>query len=362
MTDISKNTTELIPDKDAATPLYLQLADSLRNRIIDGEYLPGYRFPTEPEFAASLGINHQTLRKSLKILSDQNLIAQQRGKGTFVIYKTEKLYRIALDIGFHYTDPHAAAILAGIQSAFNAIRCELIFFSKKDGSDLYRSFKKSGADMLICAALLPEELEQLKRKEFDDVPCVVINARPEDVGGRLCVDVQRDPIRSAVEKLAEEGHRRIGYISHAVKTSNMQDRDSSFRENIKRFGLDDSPDLFFDGIEGMRSFQMGVSGAEALLSLKNPPTAIICPGRSIATGAWQKIMEMGLRIPEDVSVIGYDLPEWVNPKFSTLFHPHSEIAEYAAKLLLSKMNGSLLEEMKFEVKLIDRGSISKPRR
>ena len=359
--NVSEKKMELIPDKNAATPLYLQLADSIRNRIIDGEYAPGYRFPTEPEFAASLGINHQTLRKSLKILSSQNLIVQQRGKGTFVIYRTEKLYRVALDIGFHYTDPHAVAILAGIQSAFNALRCELIFFSKKEGQDLYRSFKKSGADMLICAALLPEELEQLKRKEFDDVPCVVINARPENVGGRLCVDVQPDPIRPAIEKLAAEGHRKVGYISHAKKTSNMQDRDLSFRENVKRFGMVESPDLFYNGIAGTSSFQMGVNGAEALLSLKDLPTAIICPGRAIATGAWQKIMEMGLRIPQDISVIGYDLPEWVNPKFSTLFHPHYEIAEYAGKQLLSKMNGSPLEERKFEVKLIDRGSISKPR-
>ena len=360
--NISEKATRLIPDKGVATPLYLQLADSLRNRIIDGEYAPGYRFPTEPEFAASLGINHQTLRKSLKILSDQNLIAQQRGKGTFVIYRTEKLYRVALNIGFNSTDPHASAILAGIQSAFNSLRCELIFFSKKDGEDLYRSFKNTGADMLISAALLPEALEQLKRKEFDDVPCVVINARPEDVGGRLCVDVQRDPIRPAIEKLAAEGHRRIGYISSADKTSNMQSRDISFRENVKRLGLDDSPELFYEGKLGTNAFYLGAQSVEAFFSLKNPPTAIICPGRVIATGAWQKIMEMGLKIPQDISIIGYDLPEWVNPKFSTLFHPHYEIAEYAGKLLLSKMNGTPLEEKKFEVKLIDRGSISKPRR
>ena len=360
--DISEKMKKLIPDKDAGTPLYLQLADSLRNRIIDGEYAPGYRFPTEPEFAASLGINHQTLRKSLKILSDQNLIAQQRGRGTFVIYRTEKVYRVALNIGFRHTDSQSAAILAGVQSAFSSLRCKPIFFSEKEGQDLYRSFKESEADMLICAALLPEELEQLKRKEFDDVPCVVINARPEDVGGKLCVNVQRDPIRPAIEKLAAEGHRRIGYISGAGKTSNMQDRDLSFRVSVRRFGLDESPDLFCGGIEGMNYFQMGVRGAEALLSLKDPPTAIICPGRAIATGAWQRLMEMGLRIPRDISVIGYDLPEWVNPKFSTLFHPHYEIAEYAGKLLISKMNGSPLEEKKFEVKLIDRGSISKPRR
>ena len=174
--------------------------------------------------------------------------------------------------------------------------------------------------------------------------------------------VQRDPIRPAVEKLVAEGHRRIGYISSTNKTSNMQSRDASFRENVKRFGLDDSPGLFYEGIRGTEAFHLGAQGVEAFFSLKNPPTAIICPGRMIATGAWQKIMEMGLKIPQDISIIGYDLPEWVNPKFSTLFHPHYEVAEYAGKLLLSKVSGKPLEEKKFQVKLIDRGSISKPRR
>ena len=90
---------DLIIDKTIATPLYIQVANSLREKILTGKYQEGYRFPTEPEFAAMLGINHQTLRKSFQILSEQNLITQQRGKGTFVTCNTDRLYKIAVTWG-----------------------------------------------------------------------------------------------------------------------------------------------------------------------------------------------------------------------------------------------------------------------
>ena len=89
MVSIVKKTRRIVP-------LYLQTAEQLRSRILNGVYPKGSALPSESELAASFGINHITLRKGLRVLADQNLIVQQHGRGTFVTYAPEENLRIGL--------------------------------------------------------------------------------------------------------------------------------------------------------------------------------------------------------------------------------------------------------------------------
>ena len=86
-----------------AIPIYRQIAESLRQSILSGEFKEGCKLPSESEFAKELGINHLTLRKSLQILSEQKLITQRQGKGTFVNpgcgYEKRRRYMLLLNAG-----------------------------------------------------------------------------------------------------------------------------------------------------------------------------------------------------------------------------------------------------------------------
>ena len=355
---------DLIIDKTIATPLYIQVANSLREKILTGKYQEGYRFPTEPEFAAMLGINHQTLRKSFQILSEQNLITQQRGKGTFVTCNTDRLYKIAVTWGKSKSNAgvYSTAIIAGVSEAFKAYRYEICHLNKIPGKSLYEQFTETNADMLIVAILNPQDEEMIRDPRFDNVPLAVINGDSETLSGRMNVSVQKDPLHDAVQRLAELGHRRIGYITLYEKTTSLLKRDNSYLNNMKKLGLD-CPELIWEAPAGTTHYDAGMIGAEYLTSLKDPATAIVCPGSVISMGGWQKLTAAGYRIPEDVSIIGYDLPEWVNPYFSTMAHPHKEIAEYCGQTLLNFiLKGEYLPEKEFRVTLNDRGSIAKVRK
>ena len=67
-----------------AKPRYLQISDDLRQRIVEGEFQYGERFPTERELENALGADRKTIRKSLTILTDEGLLVRLKGKGTFV--------------------------------------------------------------------------------------------------------------------------------------------------------------------------------------------------------------------------------------------------------------------------------------
>lgn len=341
-------------------PIFRQIVRHIRADIVSGKLTDGEKLPPEPELAAFLGTSRSTLRKSLKELEALQLVVQRKGRGSFVTYQGEKLYRIAV-MGIHYDDDFFDnMVLSGLQDAFAGIRYELVFIDARDASiDLLKVFQRANADALILVAQTMPVLKQLSKKCFSAIPCMAINAHSAEIGNRPAVDTGNAPLRPAVERLAELGHKRIGYISVECKTSNMMDRDKSFLDSVRELGLDSAPGLF--RCSGGEYYEVGYREANNLFSLAKPPTALICPGRSIALGAWQALMERRLKIPDDVSLVGFDVPQWANPYLSTLIQPHREMAEYAGRMLLANLRSAdRIEDKVFDVYLDDRGSMKCP--
>lgn len=348
-------------NKNTSVPVYIQIADGLRDLIMDGIYTPGFRFPAESDFAAELGINHQTLRKSFRILAEEKLIQQKRGKGTFVTYEAEPLYRIAV-VGYDMRTSSGAKWLSGLYEAFSEIRHEFVFFPvvNESGKSLKELFFDSKAEALVLYGQPTGILQQLSDPELISTPSVVINAKPSETGNRPCVDVLPNPIRPAVEHLAKLGHRRIGFISRGDKTSNLLERERSFLNSVEEFGLEKSPDLivFSDGTH----FESGMECALKLVSGDNPVSAIICSGPTITAGALYGLMKNGIRIPEDVSLIGYDIAVSSNPYISTLIQPQREMAYCAGKMLIDLLRKKKVRNTEiFQVQFEDRGSTDKPK-
>ena len=347
--------------KNTSVPVYIQIADGLRDRIMDGVYTPGFRFPAESDFAAELGINHQTLRKSFRILAEEKLIQQKRGKGTFVTYEAEPLYRIAV-VGYDMRTSSGAKWLAGLYEAFSEIRHEFVFLPLvyETGKTLKERFYESKAEALVLYGQTPEILQQLSDPELISVPSVVINAKPSETGNRPCVDVLPNPLRPAVEHLVKLGHRRIGLITRSDKTSNLLERERSFLNSLQEFCLENSPELIVSS-EGTH-FESGMECALKLVKGKNPVTAIICSGPTITSGAMYGLMKDGIRIPEDVSLIGYDISVSSNPFISTLIQPQYEMAHYAGKMLIDLLRKKTVQNTEiFQVQFEDRGSTGKPK-
>jgi LacI family xylobiose transport system transcriptional regulator len=144
---------------------------------------------------------------------------------------------------------------------------------------------------------------------------------------------------AATRHLLELGHRRIGVIGGPSRLLCSRARLDGFRAAMETAGVPIDPALVRSGnfhIEG------GYDNGMALLRLPDPPTAIFAGSDLQALGLYEAARELGVLIPGDLSVVGYDdLPvaRWVGPPLTTIRQPLTEMAEAAARLVISISRG-----------------------
>ena len=145
--------------------------------------------------------------------------------------------------------------------------------------------------------------------------------------------------RLAMDHLLSLGHRRIGLISGNEHMSHSLKRVSGYREGLLTAGLPLDPNL---EVEGDFTQKAGFSAARTLLNLQLPPTAIFAVNDVSAFGAIEAIKDHGLRVPEDISVIGFDdIPQasQVYPPLTTIRQPLLEMGSAGTRLLLGLIQG-----------------------
>lgn len=163
---------------------------------------------------------------------------------------------------------------------------------------------------------------------------------------------------AATEHLQALGHRRIALISGPARLQCSRARKDGYRSAMTAAGLP-VPEEFV--LEGDFSHEAGERAAHHLLDLHCPPTALFAGNDQQALGAYQAIRDRGLRIPDDISVVGFDdLPvaRWANPPLTTIRQPLPEMAAHAMRMLLHYLDEGSFETHRFELatELVRRGS------
>jgi LacI family transcriptional regulator len=141
--------------------------------------------------------------------------------------------------------------------------------------------------------------------------------------------------RDVVKYLKSLGHRRVGFITGNLEVASGRERLASFRSEASSLGLDADECLIAEGdfkVEG------GASAARQLLSLEDPPTAVFASSDLEAFGVIRVAREMGISIPRDLSLVGFDdIPEASNvtPPLTTVRQPMRDMGLLAAEMLIS---------------------------
>lgn len=161
----------------------------------------------------------------------------------------------------------------------------------------------------------------------------------------------------SVDHLWTLGHRRIGLIAGPIGNRPSDIRARGFIQAMRQRGADISAESI---IRHVYSIEGGVAAASALIAA-DPPTAIIAASDEMALGAIRAIRRSGRRVPEDISVVGYDdaLPlEFTDPPLTTVRQPLDRLAQAAVSLLtrLIKQQAPARGELLFEPELIIRSS------
>ncbi|MER7797555.1 LacI family DNA-binding transcriptional regulator [Microbacterium sp. NPDC096154] len=207
--------------------------------------------------------------------------------------------------------------------------------------------------------------DELDRLRAAGVPLVRL-----DAAGNVAADTAQVGVtnwagmRDATQHLIDLGHRRIGFITGEPEAALSLERQEGYTAALRRNDIPVDPELIRPGdfmIEG------GEAGARALLDLPEPPTAIVASSDLEAMGVYHAAFERGLRIPDDLSVVGFDdtvLCGYLSPSLTTVRQPLAQMADQAVRLLGDLAHGAHppLTRIELATTLITRESTAAPRR
>ncbi|TQV66721.1 LacI family transcriptional regulator [Exilibacterium tricleocarpae] len=149
--------------------------------------------------------------------------------------------------------------------------------------------------------------------------------------------------RAVTRHLVELGHRRIGVITGPTDSPIVRDRMAGFQDVLTEAGIAADAGLIANGDFSMAS---GANGAKALLAAVAPPTAVFCFNDEMAIGAMHAFRYAGLKVPEDMSVAGFDnidYASFTNPPLTTINQPAEELGRHSMNALYRLMKGESLE-------------------
>jgi LacI family transcriptional regulator len=231
-----------------------------------------------------------------------------------------------------------------MELGYNIILCSTKYDLKleKYYIDILRS---KGVDGIIFSSVEAND-SNIKPLIEDRFPFILVNRR---IHHRL-LDKKIDYIvldnvlggYMAMEHLYNLGHRRIGVIAGSLKTSTAIERTGGVKKLLKDYGLKLNPDLL---MECNFSKELAYNAMKKFLSIKKPPAAIFAENDYMALGAREAILDSGLKIPEDVALVGFDdivITGLKGVEITTISQKKYEMGSLAVKILIDKIkNGSI---------------------
>lgn len=201
-----------------------------------------------------------------------------------------------------------------------------------------RELAKKRVDGLLVASSAPRH-NHARRLRAENLPFVFVDRKVEGVDADVVSVDNREGMCLISDHLVGLGHERIGMISGPLDKASGYERYLGLQSALADLvvGLKDSLVRFGD----FRT-SSGREGTMELLRLPSPPTALVTANNQMTLGALMAVKEMGLRIPDDISVVGFDDPEWApltDPPLTTLAQPTYEMGVEAVGLLLDRIEG-----------------------
>jgi LacI family transcriptional regulator len=235
---------------------------------------------------------------------------------------------------FYFTE-----IIRGAADAANSRGMSITLYvpSRDDASDVPRDFlgsHRSVAALLLVGARLHDPIIQQCRE--NGAPFVLVNntAPEEDVSSVDCDNVAG--AMEATRHLLALGHQCIAFIAGPDDSSNARDRRSGYEQAMAEAGVAVDPAFI---VPGRFEEEGGREAMETLLSRGRRPTAVFAANDTMALGALSALREAGVRVPDDMAMVGFDdIPtaRYVEPHLTTVHQPIYEVGRHAAEAALAR--------------------------
>jgi LacI family transcriptional regulator, galactose operon repressor len=264
------------------------------------------------------------------------------------------------------TTPYAGRMILGAQEAASKAGWLLMLVNTGSDSEFeaaeIRALRQRQVDGFLYATMYHQEVEL--PEAVGDVPTVLLDARSSDDAVPSVVPDEVAGGRTATEELIRHGHTRIGFLNNVDDIPATHGRLKGYQQALKAAGLTFDPRLV---VAGRSDTEGGYRAAQRLLEATTRPTAVFCFNDRMAMGVYHVAAELGLRIPHDLSVVGFDNQELIadglRPGLTTVALPHYEMGAWAVDALIARIEGrdsDGAEHAALDCPLVVRKSVGRP--
>jgi DNA-binding LacI/PurR family transcriptional regulator len=257
--------------------------------------------------------------------------------------------------------PYFASMLNGIVNTFEDLQQDVLLLTQIKSTESREAMyplldgRCDGA-IFLAPSRESEGISYLQEIGF---PHVVLNGQNDqstnfDIDNSMGVD-------QAVKYLASLGHTKIGMLTGPDNHVDGLERNMSFVDSMNSLGLQVNPDWLIGA-----GFQQagGLEAGRKLFAQKSLPTAVFCGNDESAIGLYRACQEFNIRIPEDLSVVGFDnvpMANMLEPRLTTISQPFDEMSCHAAKSLIELIDGCKeTKSQRFRTSLVERFSATRP--
>lgn len=326
---------------------YEKVMDFYKEYIHDNNLTDGEILPSESQVAEHFSFSRDTIRRALDQLEKNGVVYRQRGKGTFYKdpkkVKREKKIAVITTYLSNYIFPQ---IISGIEEVVSSKHYTLTLANTDNDPDKERKHLKKIINDQVDGLIIEPTKSAVNKLNMDlyqelnnkKIPYVMLNAYYKSLDPSYAIVNDYRGAYKAAQYLLQLGHRNIAGI---FKQDDLQGdiRKKGFLAALKDYQVDlDSVEIGSYITSQIASYPYHYTNK--LLNKADRPTAVLCYNDEVAISVIQAILDKKLKIPDDLSVIGFDdsfLAASNNVRLTTVRHPKAELGRHAARLLFNML-------------------------
>jgi DNA-binding LacI/PurR family transcriptional regulator len=302
-------------DPESSTqPKYEQLRDYFAKQMITGRLRAGEKIPSEHHLVEVLGLARTTIRQAMAALENEGLIRRVQGKGTFVEEDARRKLQHGQDI-FALMVPETRtgfypSLLHGFEAAAGNVHHQTIVCNSNNDvgqqADIILQLldKEVGGVAIVPTSQPTTPVYQVRQLQKRGIPVVFCHRRVEGISSPLLKIPFREAGLLAGRELAKHGHRRVALLT-TQRTPVTPLWEEGLNEGLKEFGNNGRADLVLAGETIALKEEELYTSLKSMFSWEEPPTAIFATFDSVAEMIYFLLPRFGLRVSEDISLIGF---------------------------------------------------------
>lgn len=334
--------------RDSAAPLHVQLANIIKEKILSGVWEYGATIPTEKELCAQFDVARGTVRQALQSLEADGFLRREQGRGTFVIFgnlppqSKPPRERLAFIVPY-VRDSSVLSILMGFQKAAERANYSVAFHhvnnDVRQQTEVIETLYHEGIAGIALYPIDSEAVQPLDRFVQSNVPLVLVDRYLKHLSTDFVMSDHFGGAIRGVRYLLDQGHQRIGFATWLSPAVSMEHRYLGYQQALRERGIEPESALVCH-VAGYPTIDL--TPLRLFLSSSERPSAVFAANDQIAIALYRAATSIGLRVPNDLAVIGFDnldIAEQLAPPLTTIAQKFPEIGEKAAEVLLRRIDG-----------------------